>query len=203
MKGPKAWLAMAALAVAMPLAATSCEASAEEHIVRVVSDYKNLRMYFQPKSITIEPGDTVTWHNEVKEDHNVLTFPDGYPQGADGFKSPDLKERGQRWSHTFTVIGTYEYHCLPHLPMGMRGVVIVGRPSRADEFHRPSRDEVAAYRDRLLEYFDEDEYQYKLRRQQQGALDPKDTKRRLSALAAAHHAPAAVTEAAICRAPRG
>lgn len=155
------WLRATALAV--PLAALALSAQAAENVVRVVTDYKNLRMYFDPKVITIQPGDTVTWRNMIMEQHNVLTFPDGFPQGAQGFVSPDLTEKGQTWSHTFTVVGSYEYHCLPHLPMGMRGVVIVGRPSREEEFHRPNREEVAAYRDRLLEYFEEGEYEYKTR----------------------------------------
>lgn len=166
-------LAAAALAVLLQCSVATLPALAAEHTVRVISDYKNLRMYFKPKRLTIAPGDTVTWVNEVKEAHNVLSFPDGFPDGAEGFISPDLTEAGQTWSHTFTAIGSYEYHCLPHLPMGMRGVVIVGRPSTDDEFHRPSKEEVAAYRDRLLEYFDEDEYQYKVReREQQGSLSP-------------------------------
>lgn len=157
-------LASALLAVVVSFATASAPAQAAEHLVRIVSDYKNLRMYFSPKTLVVASGDTVTWRNEAKEEHNALTFPDGYPEGAEGFISPDFTEAGQTWSHSFTVEGSYEYHCLPHLPMGMRGVIIVGRPSSEDEYHRPSREEVAAYRDRLLEYFDEDEYQYKVRR---------------------------------------
>ena len=136
-------------------------AVAEEHIVRVISDYKNLRMYFSPKMITIQPGDTVTWVNEVDEHHNVLSFPDGFPKGAERFISDDLTKADQSWSMTYTVPGTYQYHCLPHLPMGMQGLVIVGRPSTDGEFHEPSAAEVKEYRTRLLEYFDEDEYKYK------------------------------------------
>jgi len=154
---------LTALLVALAALAAPAAAQAEEHRVRVVSDYVNLRMYFAPKLLRIKAGDTVTWVNEAQEQHNMLSFPDGYPEGAEGFLSPDLTQQGQTWSRRFTAPGTYEYHCLPHLPMGMRGAVIVDRPSEDDEFHRPSKEEVAAYRNRLLEYFDEDEYQYKTR----------------------------------------
>ena len=152
----------ALLGILIPLAAVvgSGQAHAEEHVIRVVSDYENLRMYFSPKLLQIKSGDTVTWVNEAKEHHNMLSCPDGYPEGAQGFLSEDLTEQGQTWSHVFTVPGTYEYHCLPHLPMGMRGGIVVDRPSEDSEFHQPTKQEVADYRNRLLEYFDEDEYQY-------------------------------------------
>jgi pseudoazurin len=131
---------------------------AEEHTVRVVSDYDNLRMMFAPKYLEVEPGDGVTWVNEADEEHNVITFPDGYPKGSEAVESPIMTTAGQRWSFRFKQPGTYEYHCIPHLPMGMHGVVIVGRPSANDEFHEPSPSEVRRYRTLLLEWFDSDEF---------------------------------------------
>lgn len=132
-------------------------ASAAEHVVRIVSDYENLRMVFKPKYIEIEPGDRVTWINEANEEHNVITFPDGFPRGANAFQSPIMTKAGEQWSHDFEVTGTYEYHCLPHLPMGMHGMIVVGRLSRNDEFHQPSQEEVKAYRSLMTEWFDEDD----------------------------------------------
>ncbi len=140
-------------------------AAAAEHIVQVISDYENLRMYFKPKLLTIAPGDKVTWVNQANEFHNMLTYPDGYPKGAKPFISEDLTKKGQEWSHVFTVPGTYEYHCLPHLPMGMHGMVIAGRPSTESEFNIPTKQEVRLYRNRLLEFFDEDEYWFKDRKE--------------------------------------
>ena len=129
---------------------------ASEHIVRVVSHYENLRMAFEPKYLRIEPGDVVTWINEVDEEHNVITFPDGYPRGATAFQSPIMTRAGERFSHQFEVPGTYEYHCIPHLPMGMHGLIIVGRASRNDEFHKPSEAEMKAYRNLMLEWLGDD-----------------------------------------------
>jgi plastocyanin len=80
------------------------------HIVKVVSDYVNLRMSFKPKTLLIQPGDTVTWVNEAAEDHNIVSYPDGFPKGAKPFSGPFLKKSGEKWSHTFTAKGTYEYH---------------------------------------------------------------------------------------------
>lgn len=128
--------------------------SAREYTVRVVSDYENLHMKFEPNILAIRPGDTVIWVNEADEIHNMVTYPDGYPQGAEGFNSPFLEEAGQTWSHTFSDEGTYEYHCVPHIMMGMRGRVIVGTATTPDHMNKPSAGEVKIYRDRLLEYFD-------------------------------------------------
>ncbi len=141
-----------------------CNAAiAEEHVVRIVSDYKNLRMAFEPKRLTIRAGDTVTWVNEVAEEHNVFSYPDGIPKGAEYLKSPIMTKVGEKWSYTFRIAGTYEYHCIPHLPMGMHGQVVVDRPSPAEEFHRPTREQINAYRLQLEKYFDDDEFKYRPR----------------------------------------
>lgn len=130
---------------------------AADHIVKIVSDYDNLRMVFEPKYLQIEPGDRVTWVNEADEEHNVITFPDGFPKGAKAFQSPIMTKAGEQFFHRFDVPGTYEYHCLPHLPMGMHGLIIVGRMSTNEEFHEPTQKEIQIYRDLMLEWFDEDD----------------------------------------------
>ena len=131
--------------------------AAAEHVVRIVTDYDNLRMAFEPATITVNAGDTVVWVNENAEEHNVITYPGGYPVGASAFQSPFLTEAGETFRHRFEVNGSYQYHCMPHLLMGMRGEVIVGERSAQDEFHSPSREEIVAYRKQLLEWFDEDD----------------------------------------------
>lgn len=144
--------------VTLGLTVTSATtAIAADHIVQIVSDYENLRMVFEPKFLKIEPGDRVTWVNQADEEHNVITFPDGYPKGATAFQSPIMTKAGERFSQRFDVSGTYQYHCLPHLPMGMHGLIIVERVSNHDEFHEPSQAEIKAYRNLMLEWFDDDD----------------------------------------------
>ncbi|NKB19465.1 MAG: hypothetical protein GKS01_02870 [Alphaproteobacteria bacterium] len=136
----------------------------KNHVVQIVSDYDNLRMYFKPKVLVIQPGDTVTWVNQAAKDHNIVSYPDGFPKGAQKLASPYLKMKGQEWKHTFGKKGTFEYHCIPHLPMGMHGTVIVGRHSAANEFHEPTAKEMQAYHTKLREFFDEEEFKYKPRK---------------------------------------
>lgn len=138
---------------------TSQTGLAAEHVVRIVSDYENLRMLFNPKHLRVEIGDTVTWVNEADEEHNVITYPDGFPKGAKPLQSQIMTTKGERWSYRFDIAGTYEYHCIPHLPMGMRGLIIVDRPSRDEEIHEPGLAEIEAYRALLLKWFDEDDFE--------------------------------------------
>ncbi len=125
----------------------------QEHIVTAVSDIDEMRMYFEPRRLEIAVGDTVTWVNEEAIEHNMMSYPDGYPEGGEGFESPFLEKAGETWSHTFDQAGVYEYHCLPHMIMGMRGTVFVGDTPEEATRRKPSRDQVWAYRERLLEYF--------------------------------------------------
>lgn len=140
--------------------AISAPAMAKEYTVKVVTDYENMRMYFEPLNLTIEPGDTVTWVNQDEEDHNMVTFPDGHPKGSKGFRSPYLSKKGEKWSQEFTVPGTYSYHCIPHLFMGMRGNIVVGWASAPDDYHIPTADEVAEYRTELLRFFDQEDFEH-------------------------------------------
>ena len=152
-----------ALVALIPVLLFNAAAHAEgpkTHTVRVVSDHENLRMYFSPKLLMIHPGDTVKWVNEKTEDHNIMTYPDGRPKGSEAISSPFLHKQGDTFSYTFRVEGTYEYHCLPHILMGMHGAIVVGKPSEQDDFHIPTPDEVRTYQAQLLEYFDPDEVNY-------------------------------------------
>lgn len=133
---------------------------AEEHIVHVISDYDEMRMTFEPKNLQIKKGDTVTWVNDVEEDHNMLTYPDGYPLGSKGFSSPYLEKAGDKWSYTFDDEGIFEYHCLPHIMMGMRGRILVGNIANNLAMNIPSYEESKSYRDAMLEFFDEDDFDH-------------------------------------------
>lgn len=144
-------------AVALSTGATGAGPEPKTHIVKVVSDLEGFRMYFSPRHIRINPGDTVKWVNEKEIDHNVLSFPDGFPQGAEAFESEFLSKEGDTFSYTFEMPGIYEYHCMPHLIMGMHGSIVVGEPGDDMAFHVPTSEEIKAYRDKLLEYFDSED----------------------------------------------
>ncbi len=101
-------------------------AHGKEYIVKMVSTGEKGDYYYEPKKLIIKSGDTVTWVNMQDEGHNVMS--EKMPKNADGFESPLLKKKNDKWSYTFKTAGTYVYHCHPHAPM-MSGVIIVDRPS--------------------------------------------------------------------------
>jgi hypothetical protein len=76
-------------------------------------DYK-----FQPATLNIAVGDTVTWTNFDVESHNVAIL-----EGPELDVSPEQK-RGEKWSRKFTKPGRYHYYCEFH--PAMIGDVIVG-----------------------------------------------------------------------------
>jgi plastocyanin len=62
---------------------------------------------FSPRAITVKAGTTVTWTNRDEEPHTV-TAEDG------SFKSGTLAGNTNTFSHTFTVPGSFTYHCSIH-----------------------------------------------------------------------------------------
>jgi len=75
---------------------------------------------FSPQTITIAPGDTVTWTNNGSMSHTVTADDSSYSSGT---LSP-----GNTFSHTYGTAGTFPYYCQFHgAPggVGMSGKVIV------------------------------------------------------------------------------
>lgn len=94
---------------------------------------------FDPKSVTIEPGETVTWTNESDIEHTVTAYEDEIPDRAAYFASGGFESEraarnrvkegliapGENYEHTFDQPGTYGYLCIPHESSGMVGTVRV------------------------------------------------------------------------------
>lgn len=70
---------------------------------------------FQPSTLTVPKGTTVTWHNLGSVDHTVTSDKNGM------FDS--RVSSGKVFSFTFSTPGTYNYHCSIHT--SMRGTIIV------------------------------------------------------------------------------
>jgi plastocyanin len=70
---------------------------------------------FSPSSITIAPGDNVTWTNSDGTAHTVT--------GNDGTWDSGNLANGQTYTHQFNETGDYAYHCSIH--SSMTGVVHV------------------------------------------------------------------------------
>lgn len=108
-------------------------AFAKDFTVKQVSDPAGDKpYYFSPSNLTIQPGDTVTFVNVQDDMHDVMFVE--VPKGVDEIiMSPMSEKEGDKFSYTFTVPGTYKFHCHPHEALGMEGTLIVGQASKPGE----------------------------------------------------------------------
>ncbi|HEV7322688.1 MAG TPA: pseudoazurin [Ensifer sp.] len=99
----------------------SAPVAAADFEVHMLNKGKDGAMVFEPASLKVAPGDTVTFIPTDKG-HNVETIKGMIPEGAAAFKS----KINENYKVTFTAPGLYGVKCTPHYGMGMVGVVQVG-----------------------------------------------------------------------------
>jgi plastocyanin len=100
------FIVLYAVAAASVIAAPRTPASA---IVHLKDDA------FTPPSIVVPLNTTVTFVNDDDDAHTVTS--------TDGLFDSKGLDSHQRWTHTFTKAGTYQYFCTLH-PF-MKGTVVV------------------------------------------------------------------------------
>ena len=71
---------------------------------------------FNPTTVNIKVGESVTWNNEDSAPHSIISD-SGTELASKTFSS------GQSYTYTFNTAGTYEYHCGVHT--SMKGKVVV------------------------------------------------------------------------------
>jgi len=74
-----------------------------------------VNMSFSPGTITVSVGTTVKWNNNDNMTHTVTADDNSFDSGNIG--------AGSNFSRTFSVAGTYPYHCTIH--PSMIGKVVV------------------------------------------------------------------------------
>ena len=98
-------------------------------------------MTFEPALVQIQPGDSVHFIAADKG-HDAQSIDGMIPAGAQPFKGTI----GQDITVKFDVEGVYAYKCLPHFPMGMVGLVVVGKPTNLDAIKAAKVPPLAAKR---------------------------------------------------------
>ncbi len=104
--------AMAHAAMAHPAQGGAAAVNAAAGVT--IADYS-----FTPQVITITAGSSVVWTNNGPSNHTT-TSDDGL-----SWDSHDLKP-GSTFPMTFTVPGTYNYHCAIHPTLMTGSVIVVG-----------------------------------------------------------------------------
>ncbi|CAN7492772.1 pseudoazurin [Neorhizobium sp. LjRoot104] len=95
--------------------------SAADFEVHMLNKGKDGAMVFEPSSLKVAKGDTVTFIPTDKS-HNAETIDGLIPEGAKPFKG----QMNESVKVTFDVEGAYAVKCSPHVGMGMIGLVVVG-----------------------------------------------------------------------------
>ena len=62
---------------------------------------------FQPSTLTIQKGTTVTWVNEDSVAHTVTSDDGKFPSSGD-------LNKADAYQYQFNTPGSYDYHCSPH-----------------------------------------------------------------------------------------
>ena len=109
----------------------------QTHEVKMVGDAQGYR--FEPAEITAKPGDGVKFVFVSQGPHNVAFDPATVPPEFKAVMMGNMPEQQSELSgkmllapgESYTISlggvapGTYEYHCTPHIPMNMKGKIIV------------------------------------------------------------------------------
>lgn len=98
-------------------------AAAKEYQVKMLNQGSDGKlMVFEPAFLKVAPGDSVKFVPTAKG-HNAETVAGMAPAGAAAFKG----KINQELTVSFAKEGLYGYKCLPHVGMGMVGLVQVGK----------------------------------------------------------------------------
>jgi len=112
-------------------------ATGATHDIKMVGDDKGYR--FEPATLTIKAGDAVRFTMVTGGPHNVAFDPSTVPadsknqldanmdQKISELSSPMLMNPNETYVISFGGVkpGVYEFHCTPHLAMGMKGTITV------------------------------------------------------------------------------
>lgn len=84
---------------------------------------------FEPESLTVALGDSVTWVNEDTDPH---TSTSGANCSADGDWDSGTLNQGESFTYVTDEIASIPYHCSFHCEMGMVGTLVVTEPTPAE-----------------------------------------------------------------------
>ena len=130
---------LAVIAASAPnvLSATATPTRSATVTVKMIGDAKGYR--FEPAQITVHAGDSIEFQSVTGGPHDVTFWADSIPAGAAKqlqanmpnttapLSGPLLINDGDKYTISTAKLtpGTYKFYCMPHLPMGMRGVLVV------------------------------------------------------------------------------
>ncbi|PSQ59287.1 hypothetical protein BRD18_03850 [Halobacteriales archaeon SW_7_71_33] len=82
---------------------------------------------FDPRRVSVEPGEAVEWTSEESAAHDVTA--DQFSDQAESWEFTASLSEGDTARYTFESAGVYEYYCTIHGETSMCGAVLVGDAS--------------------------------------------------------------------------
>lgn len=110
------------------VAAASLTLAAAANAVTVKMGSSSGALVFEPASVTVKAGETITFVNNVGFPHNVVFDEDEVPAGvkADAISHDDyFNAPGETYDLKLDKAGTYGFYCEPHQGAGMAGTITV------------------------------------------------------------------------------
>lgn len=107
-------------------------ADVQTHTVEMLNrdpDDPKRRMIYKPLIQVVEPGDIITFV-PTDRGHNVVSIDGMLPEGVEEWNG----RMNAEFTTTITTPGVYGYGCLPHLAMGMVGVVLCRGEGAMDNY---------------------------------------------------------------------
>ena len=136
--------AVSAQAQKRPTAPAAAPAQRAGTVLRVRMLQQGSRYLYEPANFTVRQGDIVEFVNVNGFPHNVQFDPAKIPAGAADvlnrnmpnrlgpLQSPMFTQANQTYRISFAgaPVGAYDYFCLPHRAMNMKGVITVTAATR-------------------------------------------------------------------------
>jgi plastocyanin len=118
MKRKNVWiagLAMPVMIAMLLLFAGSSSISAKDQPSAAIAEVKIDNFSFEPQTLTVAVGTTVTWTNRDDIPHTSVS--------TEGVWKSKVMDTDEKFSYTFTKAGTYPYYCSIHPKMTGKVVV--------------------------------------------------------------------------------
>jgi manganese oxidase len=120
----------------LPLLTAGCapgepQVAFEARVIEVAMRDDGGEMRFDPARVEVRRGDVVRFVQEGVMPHNVFFVRNNSPAGVelgDTWSGPFLNRKGETYDVVIDdrfIDGEYEYVCAPHIPNGMKGVIVV------------------------------------------------------------------------------
>lgn len=126
-------LALSLLLATFPMLAWPAPASAH---AQAAAEVQVVDFAFEPGTLTVPVGTTVTWTNAGNRPHTVTSDDDTFDSGR--------LDPGETFSQTFDLAGTFAYHCGFHPEMQGAIVVTEAAPEAIDVATPPPAEETTA-----------------------------------------------------------